>query len=217
MNHAEDLYLTFRIARDEYAVPLLMMREIVRFRPLTRIPKTPAYIRGVFNLIGRTIPVIDLAIRFGFGPTPIHARSCVVVTEIDLDGERTLLGVLAEDIGAVVELPPNAIEPPPLGMPIRIEYVAGVAHRCHRGEGTSASAILGVEELSECGGSPPAFTSKDEAAARRRNPKAACAVENGGARASGEGHDLLLLLDVQHIVSSLEVFGFQQLAAAGMP
>lgn len=130
MISANDQYLTFRVAHDEYGVAILGVREIVPFRPLTRIPTTPSYIRGVFNLVGRVIPVIDLSVKFGFGESLIHSRSCVVVTELPLDGDMTMLGFLVDAIGEVVDLPREAIEPPPpFGIPVRLDYLAGVG-RC---------------------------------------------------------------------------------------
>jgi len=161
MTPAVEQYFTFRIGGDDYAVPLLRMREILAFRPLTRIPATPAYIRGVFSLVGEMIPVLDLSIKFGFGETAIHPRSCVVVTEIEVDDEPMVLGLLVDEIGEVIEMPREALEPPPpFGMRVRLDYLAGVGRL---------------------------------------------------------GGRVFLLLDLEHVISSLEIFGFNRLAAASAP
>ena len=100
--HAEQS-LSFRIAGRDYALPLLQAREIVLLPPLTHVPTTTPYILGVFNLVGRVVPVLDVAIKLGLGSTAHGDRCCVVVTDVPLAGETAVIGILVEGIGSVVD------------------------------------------------------------------------------------------------------------------
>jgi purine-binding chemotaxis protein CheW len=100
--HAEQS-LSFRIAGRDYALPLVQMREIMILPPLTHVPTTPPYILGVFNLVGRVVPVLDVAIKLGLGATTHDDHSCVVVADVPLAGETAVLGILVEEIGGVVD------------------------------------------------------------------------------------------------------------------
>src|SRR5439155_26450379 len=103
MTEHADQSLSFRIAGRDYALPLLQAREIVILPPLTRVPTTPPHILGVFNLVGRVVPVLDVAIRLGLGGTPFSETSCVVVADVPTEGETTVVGILVEQIGGVVD------------------------------------------------------------------------------------------------------------------
>ena len=102
MPHAHQS-LSFRIAGRDYALPLLQAREIIALPPLTHVPTTPPYILGVFNLVGRVVPVLDVAIKLGLGSTAHGDRSCVVVADVPLAGETAVVGILVEEIGGVVD------------------------------------------------------------------------------------------------------------------
>jgi purine-binding chemotaxis protein CheW len=120
-------YLTFFMGGEEYAVGILRVREILAYDTLTRVPDTPAFIRGVMNLRGSVVPVVDLAVRFALGETAITKSTCVVILEVELDGEVTVVGVMADAVSQVVELASDQIEPPPsLGTTIRVEYLQGL-------------------------------------------------------------------------------------------
>ena len=103
MTEHADQSLSFRIAGRDYALPLLQAREIVILPPLTRVPTTPPHILGVFNLVGRVVPVLDVAVKLGLGATAYDDRSCVVVADVLLEGETTVVGILVEQIGVVVD------------------------------------------------------------------------------------------------------------------
>ena len=103
MTEHADQSLSFRIAGRDYALPLLQAREIVLLPPLTHVPTTPPYILGVFNLIGRVVPVLDVAVKLGLGATAYSDHSCVVVADVLLEGETTVIGILVEQIGGVVD------------------------------------------------------------------------------------------------------------------
>jgi purine-binding chemotaxis protein CheW len=120
-------YLSFFIAGEECALGILQAREILEYGTVTRVPGAPAWVRGVTNLRGSVLPVIDLAMKLGLPPSTPHRRSCIVVAEVSFQGEKLVLGVLADAIGQVVELGPADVEPPPaFGAPVRMDYLAGM-------------------------------------------------------------------------------------------
>ena len=120
-------YLGFHIAGEEYAIGILRVREILEYDTVTRVPTTPASIRGVINLRGSVVPVVDLAVKLGLPESVVTKRSCVVVVEIVLDGERTVMGLLADAVSQVLDLPAAEIEPPPpFGTRIHVECLLGM-------------------------------------------------------------------------------------------
>ena len=119
--------LTFTLAGDEYGVGILQIREIVEYDTLTKVPGTPPWILGVMNLRGTVVPVVDLAIKFGLPEIEVTARTCIVMVEADLDGEPTLMGVMAEAVVRVLDLAPEDVEAPPaFGTRVRVEFLLGV-------------------------------------------------------------------------------------------
>lgn len=121
-------YLAFLVGGDEYAVPILGVREIVAFEQATRVPATPSWIRGVVNLRGQVLPVVDLSVKFGLGPTPVGPRTCVIVFELPMDDQVCAVGALVEAVSQVLELAEGDVEPPPeFGTQIRVDYLAGAA------------------------------------------------------------------------------------------
>lgn len=121
-------YLAFLIGPDEYAVPILKVREIVAFEHATRVPSAPPWIRGVVNLRGQVLPVMDLAVKFGLPPTVVAMRTSVVVFELLIDGQAASVGALVDAVSQVLELAEAEIEPPPsFGTQIRVEYLVGAA------------------------------------------------------------------------------------------
>jgi len=120
-------YLTFHLAGEEYAVGILKVKEIIEYGTLTIVPQTPPSIRGVINLRGNVVPVVDLAVKFGMAPSPITPRTCIVIVEVDLDGEQTTIGVVADAVSQVIELPStDVLPPPPFGTGIRIDFLHGM-------------------------------------------------------------------------------------------
>lgn len=120
-------YLTFSMAGEEYAVNILKVKEIIEYDTLTKVPGTPPAIRGVINLRGNVVPVVDLALRFGLTPNPITKRSCIVIVEAELGGERAVMGVLADSVSEVLALASSDIEPPPaFGTRVKVDLLAGM-------------------------------------------------------------------------------------------
>jgi purine-binding chemotaxis protein CheW len=122
-----DQYLTFFVAGEEYAVNILKVKEIIEYDTVTVVPNTAPWIRGVTNLRGVVVPVIDLAIKFGLPASQTSKFTCIVVTEVSYDGEKLTLGVMADSVSQVLDFSDNQIEtPPPFGTRVRIEFLLGM-------------------------------------------------------------------------------------------
>lgn len=120
-------YLTFNVAGEPYGVTVLKVTEIIDCVSLTFVPGMPHWIRGVLNLRGAVVPVIDLAAKFGLAATILTPRTCVVMVELDHEGSRLVLGVMADSVDQVVELRPDQILPPPtFGAKVRADCIAGM-------------------------------------------------------------------------------------------
>lgn len=120
-------YLTFSLGGEMFAVGILNVKEIIEYGHLTEIPMMPAFIRGVINLRGAVVPVIDLAARFGGEPTQVGRRSCIIIVEV-ADGDMIQdVGVLVDSVSAVLDIPDTEIEPPPaFGARIRTDFIQGM-------------------------------------------------------------------------------------------
>jgi purine-binding chemotaxis protein CheW len=123
-------YLTFSLAGEMYAVAILNVKEIIEYGSLTEIPMMPAFIRGVINLRGAVVPVIDLSARFGSRSTEIGRRTCIVIVELadgQDNGSRQDVGVMVDAVSEVLEIAQSEIEPPPsFGAKIRADFIAGM-------------------------------------------------------------------------------------------
>jgi len=120
-------YLTFFLADEEYAVNIQRVKEIIEYTTVTKVPKVPQWIRGVINLRGNVVPVVDLAVRFGLEERPVTKTTCIVIVEIEQDSERAVMGVIADAVNQVIDLAPKDIEEPPaFGTRVRLEYLLGM-------------------------------------------------------------------------------------------
>src|SRR5689334_18355880 len=120
-------YLMFVLGGEAFGMGILAIKEIIEYANLTEVPIMPAYVRGVINLRGAVVPVIDLCVRFGKQPSAVTKRSCIVIIEIDAGGERHDIGVVVDAVNAVLEIPGSEIEPPPsFGAHIRTEFIQGM-------------------------------------------------------------------------------------------
>ncbi|PYQ31145.1 MAG: chemotaxis protein CheW [Acidobacteria bacterium] len=127
------MYLTFFIRGEEYAAPILRVKEIIEYETVTRVPSTPAHVRGVINLRGAVLPVIDLAAKFGNGETAATRTTCIVVVETRVDGETLDVGLMADAVSEVVEIADEQIEEPPaFGTGIRVDFLAGMGKLDHK-------------------------------------------------------------------------------------
>jgi len=120
-------FLTFLLAAEEYAINIQRVKEIIEYTAITKVPKVPQWIRGVINLRGNVVPVVDLAARFGIEESPVTKTSCIVIVEVEQDTERTVMGVIADAVNQVIDLTPEDIEEPPtFGTRVRLEYLLGM-------------------------------------------------------------------------------------------
>ncbi|MCK2086746.1 chemotaxis protein CheW [Thauera aromatica] len=123
-------YLVFMLNGETFAIDILQIREIIEYGSLTEVPMTPPTVRGVINLRGAVVPVIDLSARFGRARSTVGRRSCIVIVEVESDGgaQRQTLGVLVDGVSEVLEIGGSEIEPAPsFGARIRTDFIAGMA------------------------------------------------------------------------------------------
>jgi purine-binding chemotaxis protein CheW len=121
-------FLCFHLAGEEYAVEIFRVREIIEYGVVTRVPLTPPWIRGVINLRGGVVPVVDLAVRFSLPVAEVTPRTCIVIVEAELGGIGTPMGIVADSVSQVMELRTEDIElPPAFGARIRLEFLLGMA------------------------------------------------------------------------------------------
>ncbi len=120
-------YLTFSLADEVFAVGILVIKEIIQFGQLTTVPLMPGFIRGVINLRGAVVPVIDLYARFGRGAAVVGKRTCIVIIEVTQEGESHDIGIMVDAVSAVIDIPAEHIEPPPtFGSTVRTDFIAGM-------------------------------------------------------------------------------------------
>jgi purine-binding chemotaxis protein CheW len=120
-------YLTFFIRGEEYAVGILRVKEIIEFERVTRVPAMPVHVRGVINLRGSVLAVVDLAAKFGHGPSEPGRTTCIVVVETRLRGELLVVGLMADAVSEVADIGADAIEPPPpFGTHVRADFLTGM-------------------------------------------------------------------------------------------
>jgi purine-binding chemotaxis protein CheW len=136
-------YLTFFVGGEEYAVSILKVKEIIEYDTVTVVPNTAPWIRGVTNLRGNVVPVIDLAVKFGLPPSQVSKFSCIVITEVSYDGEKLTLGVMTDSVSQVLDFAENQIEtPPPFGTRVRIEFLLGMGRM-----GKKFCLILNIDKV----------------------------------------------------------------------
>ena len=164
-------YLTFITAGEEYAISIVKVTEIVEYESVTTVPNTPMWIRGVTNLRGRVVPVVDLAVKFGLPASGISKFSCIIITEVMFEGENLTMGVLADSVSQVIELSADEIEQtPPFGTRVKTEFLLGMGTLGKKfclildiDKVLSADEILAVTE-SIADGNPAAEAAIDPAA-----------------------------------------------------
>lgn len=123
-------YLTFMLDQEVYALDISQVREVLDLTDITRVPHMPRFMRGVINLRGGVVPVVDLRLKFGLSATEKTVDTCIIIMEVNLDGERTLLGALADSVSEVLELEPELIEPAPsIGMRLKTDFIRGMGKK----------------------------------------------------------------------------------------
>jgi len=123
-------YLTFTLGGEMFAIGILGIKEIIEYGNLTSVPMMPAFVRGVINLRGAVVPVVDLSARFGRATAEVTRRSCIVIIEAEAEAEAAAqdVGLMVDAVSAVLEIPASEIEPAPsFGARIRADFISGMA------------------------------------------------------------------------------------------
>ncbi len=128
MGQKEGKYLTFTLADEEYGIGILKIKEIIGMMPITPVPRTPTFVKGVVNLRGKVIPVIDLRIRFGLKAMEYTDRTCIIVVEIAGESGSIMVGLVVDTVSEVLNIKTNDIEETPaFGANLDTDYILGMA------------------------------------------------------------------------------------------
>ena len=123
-------YLTFKLDDEVFALDIGKVREVLDFSTITKVPRTPEFMRGVINLRGSVVPVADLRLKFGMSRTDRTVNTCIIIVEVTMDSETTILGALADSVQEVLDLGPDHIEPAPkIGTRLNTAFIKGMGKR----------------------------------------------------------------------------------------
>ena len=155
VEEAPSQYLTFALGSEMFAVGILNVKEIIEYGNLTEIPMMPAFIRGVINLRGSVVPVIDLSARFGGSQTEVGRRTCIVIVEVEDEDTKHDIGIMVDAVSEVLDIPGSEIEPPPaFGAKIRADFIFGMGKVAGKFVIIlSINKVLSVEEIALLTGS----------------------------------------------------------------
>jgi purine-binding chemotaxis protein CheW len=136
-------YLAFKLDEEVFAFDISKVREVLEFSTVTKVPQTPEMMKGVINLRGSVVPVIDMRIKFGMGETEKTVNTVIIIIEIDLDGQSTMIGALVDSVKEVMDLDSDHIEPPPqIGTNLNTNFIRGMGK--HDGQ---FLIILDIEKI----------------------------------------------------------------------
>jgi purine-binding chemotaxis protein CheW len=128
INNPESKYLTFSLGEEEYGISILKIKEIIGMMPITPVPKTPAFVKGVINLRGKVIPVMNLRLKFGMEEIPYTERTCIIVVETIGVRGTLLIGIVVDSVSEVLNIKNGDIEETPvLGADLDTDYILGIA------------------------------------------------------------------------------------------
>jgi purine-binding chemotaxis protein CheW len=120
-------YLTFKLDDEVFALDITKVREVLDFTSITKVPRTPEFMRGVINLRGSVVPVVDLRLKFGMTKTEKTVNTCIIIVEVTVDNETTILGALADSVQEVMDLEAGQVEPAPkIGTRLNTEFIRGM-------------------------------------------------------------------------------------------
>ncbi len=123
-------YLTFKLEDEVFALDISKVREVLDYTDITKVPKTPDFMKGVINLRGSVVPVVDMRLKFGMAGIEKTVNTCIIIVEVTLEGETAVLGALADSVQEVLDLEPGQIEPAPrIGTRLRTEFLRGMGKR----------------------------------------------------------------------------------------
>lgn len=128
MADREGKYLTFTLAEEEYGIGILKIREIIGMMPITSVPQTPKFVKGVINLRGKVIPVVDLRLRFGMEEIDYTERTCIIVVEVESGSGQVIIGIVVDSVSEVLNIKAEEIEDTPtFGTRLNTDYILGMA------------------------------------------------------------------------------------------
>jgi purine-binding chemotaxis protein CheW len=120
-------FLTFLMANEKYGLEILKVREIIGMMDVTPVPTTPAFVRGVINLRGKVIPVVDLRLKFGMEAKEDTPRTCIIVVQLARAAQEMIMGIIVDEVSEVLDISQDQIEPPPsFGADIRTDFILGM-------------------------------------------------------------------------------------------
>jgi purine-binding chemotaxis protein CheW len=120
-------YLTFKLAVEEYGLEILKVQEIMKMVEVTKIPRTPDYVRGVINLRGKVIPVVDLRLKFGMEAKDTTVKTCVIVVQVKRNDSTVTMGIIVDEVSEVLDVTSDQIEPSPeFGTAVRTDFILGI-------------------------------------------------------------------------------------------
>jgi purine-binding chemotaxis protein CheW len=123
-------FVTFVLDEEIYALDINQVREVLEFSSVTKVPQTPKFVRGVINLRGNVVPVVDLRLKFGMSETAKTVNSRIIIVEVTVDGEPTILGAMADSVREVMELEPDRIGPAPrIGTRLKTDFIRGMGKK----------------------------------------------------------------------------------------
>ena len=123
----EGKFLTFRLGVEHYGIEILKVQEIIGMLPITDVPRTPAFIKGVINLRGKVIPVTDLRVKFGMSSIEYSNRTCIIVVQIIKEGKEATMGLIVDEVSEVVDIAASQMEPPPdFGQSVDVDFIFGM-------------------------------------------------------------------------------------------
>ncbi|MCG7585626.1 chemotaxis protein CheW [Photobacterium sp. OFAV2-7] len=127
ITHEQQQFLTFILREELFAINIRPIKEIIEYGQLTVVPMVPDFVRGVINVRGNVVPIIDLAVRFGWPTTEVTKRSCIVIVEVESEGERIEIGVVVDAVSEVLDIALADIEPAPsFGARLRTDFIEGM-------------------------------------------------------------------------------------------
>ena len=180
-------YLTFLLANEEYAISVLKVKELIEYDTVTKVPKTPRWIRGVINLRGSVVPVVDLAVKFGMDERPVTKTTCIVIVEGDFEQQSTTMGIVADAVSQVMDFTEQDIQQAPqFGTQVRVDYLLGMAQL-----GKKFALLLDVDKVL----SADELLNLGEASALSESPESVAGAEGTNHSAddesseSGAAHD----------------------------
>ena len=123
-------HLTFKLDEEVFALDISKVREVLEFTSVTKVPRTPDFMCGVINLRGGVVPVVDMRLKFGMPQAEKTVNTCIIIVEVELDGESTVLGALTDSVQEVFEFEPEQIEPAPkIGTKLKTDFIKGMGKR----------------------------------------------------------------------------------------